>query len=351
MKKLNCCIAASFVASLLASSVIAGVPLGGMTVAISPDGKTLVAGGDSRTLVIMDPESLEVKNRIWAETTITDLHYSKDGGTLLVGDSAERVLTYKTADWSKKSTLDKRDLVSVARDADIFAAMEEDYSNGPSVFFHSVGDNGVKGSMRFAKGDRVIGLGLNAEGTKVGVVFAGKDDPSEKKVEYKDIPKDLKEPARSTFQQQNDGKTGRIVFAEVPSGKILGDHTIYYTANSCDVVLNGDKACLVVTSGPQAMVAADGNVELFVLPQYGYGTGVSPDRKLIIAGGMGQFSITPFDPITPVNGKSATSLPGFPEYFKGFAMNNEGPIYAATTGYRVMRINRNGNVEKEAPIK
>jgi hypothetical protein len=259
-------------------------------------------------------------------------------------------LTYKTADWSKKSVLEKRDLVSLARDADLFAAMEEDYSNGPSVYFHSVADNSVKGSMRFAKGERIIGLGLNAEGTKVGVVFAGKDDPSEKKVEYKDIPKDLKEPARTTFQQQNDGKTGRIVFAEVPSGKILGDHKTYYTTSGCDVVLNGDKACLVVTSGPQAMVGADGNVELFLLPQYGYGSGVSPDRKLIVAGGMGQFSITPFDPITPVNGTSSR-LPGFPEYFKGFAMNNEGPIYAATTAYRVMRINRNGNIEKEAPVK
>ena len=349
MKKPDYCIAA-IAAAFVATSTFAGVPLGGLTVAISPDGKTLVAAGDTRTLVIMDPESLEVKNRIWAETTITDLHYSKDGEILLVGDSAERVLTYKTADWSRKSVLDKRDLVSLARDADLFAAMEEDYANGPSVFFHSVADNSIKGSMRFAKGERVIGLGLNADGTKVGVVFAGKDDPSEKKVEYKDIPKDLKEPARTTFQQQNDGKTGRIVFAEVPSGKILADHKTYYTTTSCDVVLNGDKACLVVTSGPQAMVGADGNIELFLLPQYGYGSGVSPDRKLIVAGGMGQYSITGFDPIAPVNGK-ASSLPGFPEYFKGFATNNDGPIYAATTGYRVMRINRNGNVEKEAPVK
>ena len=94
----------------------------------------------------------------------------------------------------------------------------------------------------------------------------------------------------------------------------------------------------------------DGKVNLFLLPNYGYGNGASPDQKLIIAGGMGTYCLTALDPIAPVSGKS-TSLPGFPEYFKGFATNNEGPIYAATTGFRVMRIARNGNVEKEAPIK
>ena len=199
-----------------------------MTVAISPDGKTLVAGGDTRTLVILDPESLEVKNRIWIETTITDLAFSKDGATLLVGDSGERVLSYKTSDWSKKSVLEKRDKLSVARDADLFAAMEEDYSNGTSIFFHAVGDNSVKGSMRFAKGERVVGFGLSPDGKKIGILFAEKPDPAEKKVEYKDMPKDLKEPERTTFQQQNDGKTSRMVFAEVPSGKILTDQTIFH---------------------------------------------------------------------------------------------------------------------------
>ncbi len=350
MKTALRCVATISAALSLVTSTYAGVPLGGMTVAISPDGKTLVAGGDTRTLVILDPVSLEVKNRIWIETTITDLHFSKDGGTLLVGDSAERVLSYKTSDWSKKSVLEKRDRVSVARDADLFAAMEEDYSNGTSVYFHAVADNSVKGSMRFPKGERVVGLGLNAEGTKVGIVFAEKPDAAEKKLEYKDIPKDLKEPARSEFQQQNDGKTGRLVVAEVPSGKILGDHTLYYTTSGCNVVFSGEKAVLLGTSGPQASVAADGKVELFLLPNYGYATAASPDQKLAIAGGMGTYSLTALDKIEPVSGKS-TSLPGFPEYFKGFSTNNDGPIYAATTGYRVMRIARNGNVEKEAPIK
>lgn len=82
------------VALILSSPAIAGIPLGGLTVAISPDGKTLVAGGDTRTLLIIDPESLEVKIRVWVETTITDLYFSKDGGTLLIGDSSDRVLLY-----------------------------------------------------------------------------------------------------------------------------------------------------------------------------------------------------------------------------------------------------------------
>jgi len=341
---------ATLVATFAPSPARAGIPLGGMTVAISPDGKTLVAGGDTRTLVIMDPETLEVKDRVWIETTITDLAFSKDGATLLVGDSAARVLTFKTADWSKKAVLEKRDRLAVAQQADLFAALEEDYNNGPSIFFHAVSDNGVKGSLRFAKGDRIVGFGMNPEGTKVAILFGDKADPSEKKLEYKDIPKDLKEPERSTFQQQNDGKMARVVFAEVPSGKILADHKTFYTTSACKVLFNGDKACLSTLSGPQAMVDQDGKVELFLLPQYGYGMGASPDHKLLVSGGMGQYCLTPLSPIAPVSGTSS-KLPGFPEYFKGFATNNEGPIYAATTGYRVMRIARNGNVEKEAPIK
>ena len=350
MKNIYSSLAVTALSLSLATATFAGVPLGGLTVAISPDGKTLVAGGDTRTLLVIDPETLEVKNRVWIETTITELLFNKDGSTLLVGDSAERVLSYKTSDWSKKTVLEKRDRPTLSRAADLFAALEEDYTNGPSIYFHAVADNAVKGSMRFTKGERVVGLGMNAEGTRVGVMFAEKQNPAEKKLEYKDIPKELKEPQRSEFQQQNDGKTGRFVVAEVPSGKILTDQTIFYTTPSCDVVFSGEKAFLLGTSGPQATIAPDGKVELFILPHYGYATAASPSQKLIMAGGMGTFTFTALEKIEPVNG-TASKLPGFPEYFKGFATNDEGPVYASTTGYRVMRIGRNGNTEKEAPVK
>jgi len=346
---IRCLFTACGAALILANPAIAGTPLGGLTVAISPDGKTLVAGGDTRTLLIIDPESLEVKDRVWVETTITDLHFSKDGATLLIGDTSDRMLLYNTNDWSKKLAFEKRGMVSMARDVDLFAGVDADYQ-GPSIFFCSASDGSNKGNVKFTKDDSVKACGLNADGTRLAVLFDGKNDPAEKKVEYNDMPKDLQADARNDFTQQHDGKTSRMVFIEVPSGKILADGKVYYSTYGGRIFFNGDKAVVIADSGVHAKVTPDFKVETFGLQNGGYATGASPDQKFLMVGSMSTVGFAPMETLTAQNGK-LSPLPGWPEYVKGFSTNTEGPIYAATTAYRVIRFSRNGNVEKEAPVK
>ncbi len=346
---LHCALTLLLATSLLPHFTKAGLPLGGVTIALSPDGKTLVAGGDSRTLLVMDPQTLEVKSRIWVETSITALDFSKDGSTLLVSDSSDRVLLYKTADWSKKSAFDKRESVSVARAVDLFAAAEKDYQ-GNIIHFCSASDGSSKGSVKLVKEERVVALGLNPAGTRLAVLCAGKDDAAEKKVEYKDIPKELQGDARTTFQQQNDGKTALVAFVEVPSGKIISQQRIFYTTSSGKIYFNGEQACIVGDSGGSAKVTPDWKVEVFTLPNSGYATGASPDHKLLMTGGMRAVSLTPTDAVSAQNGTLST-LPGWPEYVKGLATNNEGSCYATTSAYRVVKLGRNGGVEKEMPLK
>jgi hypothetical protein len=87
-------------ALLLTGSAQAAVPLGGLTVAVSPAGDKLVAGGDTRTLLILDPQTLAVKDRVWIETTIVGLTFDKAGTTLAVEDGSGTGLLEVAASWA-----------------------------------------------------------------------------------------------------------------------------------------------------------------------------------------------------------------------------------------------------------
>jgi WD40 repeat protein len=60
----------------------AGAPIGGLTVTMSPDGATLVASGDPRTLYVIDAATLEVKNRVWVETSVSNLVFGPSASSL-----------------------------------------------------------------------------------------------------------------------------------------------------------------------------------------------------------------------------------------------------------------------------
>jgi WD40 repeat protein len=338
-------------ALLLTGSAQAAVPLGGLTVAVSPAGDKLVAGGDTRTLLILDPQTLAVKDRVWIETTIVGLTFDKAGTTLAVEDTSGTVLLYDAATWKKRAELPSRDRVSIAPLAGLVANTTR--KSRDTVFIHALGDGKEVAKLTLPKSSNVLGLALSADGKKLAVLLRSRTTKDEPKVSSRDIPKDLKGLARDEFVLKNDGKVSDFFVFDVGSGKPLAQKTTYLSHDSSVTMLfDGDDIVVTNYNNVNAKLAADGAVKLFALQNsYNYGIGIAPDQKLIMTGGLRRFSLTKTDSVAGVTGE-LPKLPGWPEYFKGFAATTGGgAIYGATTAYRVVKIGSDGKVLAVVPVK
>lgn len=178
----------------------AATPLGGLTVAVSGDGTQLVAGGDTRTILVLDPETLEVKERHWIGTTITALVFSTDGSVLAVHDTADSVHLFSTADWSKIAEVPKVVNFSAAPAAGLFAGQNGSYSE-PKVEVYQFSDGSPKASITIPKELKVAMLALKEDGSEIAVLTQSAKDEAESKVERADRPKELNESYQGTDLQ------------------------------------------------------------------------------------------------------------------------------------------------------
>lgn len=327
----------------------AATPLGGLDVAVSPDGATVAAAGDNRTLYLLEAGSMEVKKRIWLGTTVIGLDFNKDGSVIAVECTQGKMTLFQSADGAKKSEHEKMSKLSFARDVDLVAGLNPDYK-GHVIRFASLSDGSEKGTITFPKEIKIASFGLSAAGDKLAVMSNPIDDSEEPKVSYKDMPKDLKGLDRDVFQMKNDGKVSMFSFYEVPSGKKISEHKIFYTSsNGTRILFSGDNAVVVNYSNDNATVTPGGKVEMFELKNsFNYGLGIASDQSVILSGGLRKASVTK---TTGMEGApfEIGQLPGWPEYFKGFAANADGPCYGSTTAFRVIQFDRSGKVLKEVP--
>ncbi len=328
---------------VLTFSLEAHVPKGGLgDVAVAPDGKTLVVGGDNRVLYVIDSSSLEVKNRIWFKTNIYEMEFNKDGSILVVEDTSESLYFIDTRNWQAVKTISKAGSMSAAPAAGLLAGVAKGYSKS-TVKFISMKDGTQKGQVEFPA--KVAALGLNARGNRLVLLAAGPKEKEKKNPK----PKELKGLEADVFKQKNDGKVSILAVFDVPSGKKISEKIIFYSVSS-PVFLVGEKITYILDySNVNARIEGD-NITLFKsMSSYNYGIGVSPDRKWALVGGLRQGTL-----IDAANLKMTTfqidSLPGWPEYYKGFGFAADGTGYAVTTAFRLIKINKNGGIEKAVPV-
>ena len=328
----------------LAASALAHTPLGGLTPAISPDGKTLVVGGDNRVLYIVDPATFEIKDRVWFKTTIWRMAFNKDGSKLLVEDTSETLYFLDPANWTVEREVKKSGFMAPAYAADICAVK----GGGKEISVISMTDAASKMKVDFE--EQISSFGLNADGTRLAVISRYDKDTGEENVKYSDIPKDLKGIEKAAFQQRNDGKTANLYIVEVPSGKILRETQIFYTTSDGAVVFfHGDTVMVVNYSDVNAKIPSEGEIEVFKLGGSNYGIGISRDQKRIATGGMRDGQYTKVDGMATVSFKT-DRLSGWPEYFKGFCFDADGNAYGTTSGYRLFKIEPGANVAKSGPV-
>ncbi len=327
----------------------AAVPLGGLTVAVSPAGDKLVAGGDSRTLLVLDPATLAVKERIWIETSIVELAFDQAGATLAVTDTSGDVLLFDTASWKPRASIPARGTVAYSPAAGLVAGADK---QNRSVSIFSMSDGKETKKLDLPAGVTVANLGFSADGKRLAVLFRAKDG-AEPKVAGNAVPKELKGMEREEFILKNDGKVSEFAVYDLGSGKLVSQKTTYFSVEgSAAVFFDGDTVVAVNYRNINARFAPDGNVTLFRSENgFNYGIGVSPDNTRVLTGGLRAFSFTKADGAPAAKGE-LSKLPGWPEYFKGFSATADGKtIYAATTGYRIVKMGADGKVIGVEPVK
>lgn len=332
----------------LGSHGFAGTPIGGLTVALSPDESMLVASGDPRTLYITDPATLVVKDRIWVETSVFDLSFNKDGSVLAVQDTKDEVRLYSTSDWSLNTVVEGCYSFSPSRESDTFAGYStRDYA----AKIHSLTDGSVKTTIQFPDRTNISALGLNADGTKLAVLFKDQDDESEEKIGYSDMPKDLKGMDRDKFQLEHDGKTSKLGIYDTASGELIKEVTTFYTSTSeSKIGFAGDSVVVFNYRNLNALISPEGEVEMFAMPSsFNYGMGISPDQSLLMGGGLAHASFMKIADKSFVDYK-IDKLPGWPEYFQGFCAAKDGTVYGATSAYRVVKVGPDGTVQELKPV-
>ena len=346
--------------SLLAASLLLLAPAAralesfqGLTVAVSPDGKQLVAGGNTRTLVVMNPETLEVKDRVWIEMPILRLAFNQQGTVLAVESDNGQVMLFEAGTWKKKKDLGKRDSFVVAPKADVIAGCDMDY-NAPSIHLHSLTDGTEKSKIALTKDQRPAAFGLNADATRLAVLTNGKDDPEEKKVAYNDIPKDLKDFARDEFVQRNDGRTATFLLFNTADGKVLLEKKVFYTLARGIIWFQGEDALVMSSYNVHARISPKGDIKAFDVPgATGFGTtGVSADGGTLLIAGSTYFSVAPLATMKAAVGQ-VDRLPIGSENFIGNLSGTTGATanYGGTTAYRVARFGADGKLVKVMPIK
>lgn len=340
---------ALFALTLVPASSQAASPLGGLTVAISDDGSKLVAGGDTRTLLVLDPGTLEVKERHWIGYSITQLAFNKDASVLAVHDTSGDVVLFATSDWTKKAELKKRN--AFASNGTLIAGHDGDYQ-APTVFVHDFADGAEKTSVTLPEKTKIAALALSGDGSKLAILTQGDKDEEEPEVAYGDIPKDLEKTAKEEFKQKNDGKTSHLLIHDANTGEQLSEAKLFYTTGTnARLYFVGDELISLDYSNVNAKLSSNGDTTVFQLENsFNYGFAMSNDLGLIASGGLQNFSITKTDSLTAVTGK-IDKLPSWPEYWKGFASSDGGAIYGATTAYRVFKLKPDGSVETSSPIK
>lgn len=334
--------------SALTSAPMAGTPLGGLAVALSPGEDVLAAAGDNRTLYVLNASDMGILDRVWLGTCIVKLDFDKDGKVLLAEASDGTLLSIDAASWQVTGNRPKSEKMSAARAVNRVAVLNPDH-NGHSISFLDMTDLSEQGRVTLPKGQKVAALGLDAAGERLGILTESVNDESESK---EPKPADLRGLEGEEFKLKHDGKTTRFLVFKVPSGEPLWEQKTYYSPSmtGMKVLFDGEAGVAVNYSDLNAKITPEGEVSLFKLENgFNYGTGFSYDQSILVTGGLAQGTYTKVGPVSMTK-FSPDRLQGWPEYFKDFAISKDGTAYGATSGYRIITVKPGGMFAKSTPI-
>ncbi len=316
-------------------------------VAVSPNGKLVAVGGISRVIYLIDSGKMEVIDRIPAGTQVLNLAFNNDG-SILVSENRDETLNFFNI---KEKKLIRQFKYSVGmivstlkNEVVVFSKKYKNYS----VNFHSMKDGALLRSIPLESKVKMIGID---PAQKRLITLSKGPKNSEKIVRSSAIPKDLKGIEREKFKMMNDGKTSVFTIYDPASKKKVFEKNIYFSVSQyAKMAVTSDEVILMTYGNTNAKISKTGEVTLFKKgKQFNYGIGISSDQKLIASGGLRRGMILDTE-TNKVELLTIPSIPGWPEYLKGFAFAKEGTIFAGTSAFRLIKMDKNGNLLKAIPV-
>jgi hypothetical protein len=334
---------------LLASSARAGVTgLGGLeAVALRPDGKLLAVGGQNRVIYLVGTDTLAVTQRLYLGTRIGALAFSRDGKRLVVEDETDRLRLLELPAGKEIARVDNVAAMGLNPAGDRIVA--RDTLALTKLRLLALEDLDDRGSLLLP--DRPAAWAFEPGGKRLTVLSMGLPG-EEERVPFAKIPADLKGLARAEFQQKHDGHESYLRTLDLETGKVVRQAKLWFTSDSDSTLLvrAGDAVRVYNRSNVCARIAADNKVTLFQTEQrYNHGLGVSANGKHLFTGGLAEGWLGP-----PAGGLRVrfeiAPLPGQDEFLSRFAVRGDGSAYAVTTAFRVVKISKEGRVEKVAAV-
>ncbi len=342
----------SLAPALLAPPAAADTPKNALgALAVSPDGTTLAAAGDNRVLYLVDPATLEVRERLYIGTNPLDLFYSADGKTLALHSTDDDIILLSTETWQPTGKVEDVQLLAHAAAADALVVLgrakkQSDGSYLAPLSVISLADGSVALSGGVAGNAAALASRPDASG--FAVLTKQVDDPDEPKEEP---PAETKGFDKDIFKQQHDAKSSEIILIGADGAETGRTKTWYGTGSTLTGIWDGEAVHFVGYSNDNLTVSAAGEtVAMFEGPvSYNYGMGIAPDQTRIAVGSLRDGGV-----VTLADGSSAgfklDAEAGWPEYFEGFTFAPDGSIYGGTSAYRLVHVAPDGTLQKVVPI-
>src|SRR5262249_45359492 len=145
---------------------------------------------------------------------------------------------------------------------------------------------------------RPSAFALTADGKRLVVLTAARRG-DERRVPADKVPRKLTGLARKEYRQRNDGLVADLLVFEVPSGKLLREHPLWYTSGSdtARLLVAGDVTWVLNFANVCARISSKGEVTLFETDVlFNYAVGASPDAKVLAVGGEREGTYGAFPP-------------------------------------------------------
>lgn len=320
-------------------------------IAVSPDGGTVAAGGDNRVLYLVDPATLEVRQRIAIGTNPLELWYSADGSTLAMLTTDDEVLFFDTASWTEKGVQENVLAVAQAAAADRLVVLgrpkkgQDGSMTTPLLVLPLTG--GAPTSEITVVGE-AVSIASRPDASAFAVLTKQVKDESETK---QDPPSDLKGIDKEIFRLQHDQQASEIVLVDATGAETGRQKTWYSQSGILTGVYAADAVHFLGYSNKNAKFAADGSLlAVYEGPvSYNYGLGSDAAQGRVAVGSLRDGGIVTLADATSVT-FTIDQGRGWPEYFKGFAFAPDGALWGGTTAFRLVHVGADGTLIAVKPV-
>lgn len=337
----------------LSSSLLAidsqKIALGGL--AVSPDNQTVAVAGVNRTLYLLNPETLEVRQRVALGFPVNELSYSSDGKCLLAYSASGKLTFLNTADWKPITTISNVESHCIAHEAQQVAVLlrpqrnKDQYVTEIKVLDLASGEE-IKQAVLPVEAKE---LGTNPQASKFIVLTDYEKDDSEQPAE---MPNDLADAAaKDNFKQQHDGKTSEVLWLDEALAIKSRTKTYYSLSFNNMLFVDGEVGRNIAYNNVNAEFASDGSTKNFRTPiSFHYGMTMSADHKTLVAGSLREGVIYNIATNDARQFQIARDGNDGSEYLYGQTMGPDGSVYCGTSTFRVVKVSPQGKVVSVKPV-